>query len=106
MDTFANRLRSALTYRGLTQKQLAEASGVTEAAISKYLAGERIPRSVTVSSLAKALHVPIAELIDQGPASDGDMEDAVLLIARNAKDLTTEQRKRIVDAILNLQSQQ
>lgn len=30
--------------KGMSQKQLATASGITEAAISKYISGEREPR--------------------------------------------------------------
>ena len=42
----------------MSQKQLAKASGITEAAISKYISGEREPRIAFLKRIADALDVP------------------------------------------------
>jgi transcriptional regulator with XRE-family HTH domain len=53
--TFAERLRELRTAAGLTEKQLADASGVTFAAIRNYVHGRRAPSFEAVLALAKAL---------------------------------------------------
>ncbi|MEE0817711.1 MAG: DUF3310 domain-containing protein [Coprococcus catus] len=47
----------------MSQKQLAKASGVTEAAISKYISGEREPRITFLKRIADALDVPADEFL-------------------------------------------
>lgn len=40
---FARRLRTVLGEKGMTQRQLAAASGISEAGISRYASGSRTP---------------------------------------------------------------
>lgn len=47
----------------MSQKQLAKASGITEAAISKYISGEREPRITFLKRIADALDVPADEFL-------------------------------------------
>ena len=54
-------MRSA---RGITQSDLAEIIGTTEAAISRYENGKREPRLAIVAKLADALGCTIDELIE------------------------------------------
>lgn len=49
--------------KGMSQKQLAKASGITEAAISKYISGEREPRITFLKRIADALDVPADEFL-------------------------------------------
>ena len=42
---FSVKLSALIKQRGLSQKLLAEQAGVTEAAISHYLKGDRFPRA-------------------------------------------------------------
>lgn len=49
--------------KGMSQKQLATASGITEAAISKYISGEREPRIIFLKRIADALDVPADEFL-------------------------------------------
>jgi transcriptional regulator with XRE-family HTH domain len=53
--TFAEKLRQLRESRGLTEKQLADASGVTYATIRGYALGRRAPSFEVVLQLAKAL---------------------------------------------------
>ena len=46
--------------KGLSQKELAVASGVTPASISRWENGERIPNAVYIAQLANALDVKIS----------------------------------------------
>lgn len=47
----------------LTQKKLAEMSGLTEAGISRYIAGERLPRIDILLRIATALHCTLDYLL-------------------------------------------
>lgn len=95
---FSNILLSELDKQGMTQKQLAEKSGITEAAISRYLSGERTPRSVFLAKIAKALGVSSDYLLGESTA-DADVDSAVRLIARNAKSISEEQYRSLVEAL-------
>ena len=55
-------LKRMLAARNMTQKQLAQATGLTEAAISGYIRGERRPRLDTAKIIAEALNVNISDL--------------------------------------------
>ena len=46
--------------KGFSQKELAVASGVTPASISRWENGERIPNAVYIAQLANALDVKIS----------------------------------------------
>lgn len=63
METFAQRLKKALLEKKLSQKELAAAAKVTEAAISGYLAGTYLPRDGTLLRIAAALGVDKQELL-------------------------------------------
>ena len=57
-------IRRLRTRRGLTQDQLAARSGLTQSGLSKLEAGERPnPGMTTLKKLAKALDVPVGELL-------------------------------------------
>ena len=47
----------------MSQKQLAKASGITEAAISKFISGEGEPRITFLKRIADALDVPADEFL-------------------------------------------
>jgi lambda repressor-like predicted transcriptional regulator len=60
--TFAERLRSALDSKGMTQEQLADAAGVGQPAISNMLNRQCRPQRRTVERFATALGVAPEEL--------------------------------------------
>lgn len=57
-----NRIKETLDKRGMTQKQLAEMTGATEAAISRYVNDKRTPRVNTACIIAQALNVDMGWL--------------------------------------------
>lgn len=57
------RIRKYLAERGMTQKELAEATGITEADISRYAGGRRLPKIAQAVRIADALHVSIDQLL-------------------------------------------
>lgn len=62
--SFAARLASLREARGLTQEQLAAASGVSRVQISRLERGHFAPRMDSLQRLAAALGVSIAQLTE------------------------------------------
>lgn len=87
---FPKRLAALLAERNLTQLELAARVGVTRAAMSRYVSGEREPRFVTLVRIAEELEVHIGDLIS--PAADS-VETALRTVARAT--LTEEQKARL-----------
>lgn len=57
------RLKGIRQKKGMTQRQLSEASGVNRVTIAKYETGKSVPSLSNAEKLAKALDVKIEELM-------------------------------------------
>lgn len=58
-----SRLLKAMSDKGYNQKQLAEATGLTESAICRYIQGNRTAREDALIKLSKALGVSVDWLL-------------------------------------------
>lgn len=56
------RIKAARECRGMTQQELADASGVSRSSIARYEIGAKTPSIASTYKLAKALDVPFEEL--------------------------------------------
>lgn len=99
--SLGNRILFYLQEAGMTRKELCEKTGITEAALSRYITGQREPRAVTLSSIAKALNVTMDDLLGTSTKDSATLHGAIRLVARNSKQLTPEQRKFLIDSLLN-----
>lgn len=101
-NTFAGRLTELLKQQGITQKELVERVGITEASMSRYMHTNRIPKSEIIANIATALHTTSDYLL--GTEDEGNVETdyprIVRLIARNSATMTKEQKKAIINALL------
>jgi transcriptional regulator with XRE-family HTH domain len=83
---FAELLRVEMARAGLSQKELADAAGLTQASVSRYLADLREPKWRDVQKLADALGVPVtAFLEDDTPAGSGSLSHPEPEPAKKAK---------------------
>lgn len=55
--TIGQRIKKVLDNQGMTQKELAEKSGITEVAISRYVYDKRIPQTLVLIDICDTLHV-------------------------------------------------
>lgn len=55
-DIFASRVTTLLAEQNITQRELADKIGRSEAAVSRWLSRKRIPDANDVRDVAKALH--------------------------------------------------
>lgn len=100
-EMFGERLIELLKTRKLTQKDLSKKAGVTEAAISHYIKGDRVPRASVLARIADTLGTT-SEYLLNGTALDSNKEilQAKRLIARNASQMSREEKMEIVSILL------
>lgn len=91
------RLAAGFGERGMSQKELAEAAGLTPASVSRYVNGERLPWPATIAAMSRALGVEPSDII--GTSCDQELDDAVHHVARNADSLTEAQRAELIAAL-------
>lgn len=64
MRHFGSNLKNMLDYNNTTQRELADDIFVSEATISCYVRGERMPTLKNVINIAYALDCELSDLID------------------------------------------
>lgn len=100
------RIKSILEMKQMKQSELAKRANCTEAAISKYIKGERIPRASVLSKIAVALDTTSDFLLEGTPAdTKEEIIYATKLIARNAKQMTNIEKKEILEILLGEESE-
>lgn len=77
--TMGNRIRTLRESRGMTQRQLAEAAGCTDAAIRNYEADRRVLKGSALDAIAGALEVAPEALM---PVHVESARDALELLFR------------------------
>lgn len=101
MENIGVRLAKLLQAKRMTQKELAETVGVTEATISRYMSGDRIPRGSILSNIATVLDTTSDYLLGNEPEGDleNDFPKIQRLIARNSAKMTEKQKKELLEAL-------
>lgn len=96
-----NRIKELLFENGMSQKELARSTGITESAISHYIKGDRVPRGVNLVKIAGALGTTTDYLL--GNSEDyGDKNDFKIiktLIARNASNLSKDEKLEVISIL-------
>ena len=92
------RMTETLIKRGMTQRELSERIGVTEAVISRYVSGDRGPKPEMLANIATALHTTSDYLL--GIENEEFNHSRVRrMIARNASLMTEQEKKELIDAL-------
>ncbi|MDO5462904.1 MAG: helix-turn-helix transcriptional regulator [bacterium] len=91
------KVRKLMIAQRMQQKELAEMCGVTEAAMSRYLSGERQPKSETLANMATALQTTSNDLL--GRVSPTDSEEVFHLVARNVATIPQEIRLKLIQLL-------
>lgn len=99
--SMAQRLAELLVQQKLTQKELAQRSGITEAAISRYIKGDRVPRGVNLAKIADALGTTTDYLLGQDTFEGDEKKLVKTLIARNASKMTQEERMELIRILIS-----
>lgn len=101
-NSIGARISLALESSGLSRKELSRITGLTETAICRYINDEREPRVYALSLIADALNVSLDSLTGKETINNNDLNNSVQLIARNANKLSNEEKRVLVDALLEL----
>ena len=62
--SFGNRLKTALDYRNMSQKDFANLIGVTEVSVSRWISGSRYPNIQYVQIICSTLHLSADWLLE------------------------------------------
>lgn len=71
LDAFSENLREIMDEKGYTQRDLADATGLSESSVSYYVAGQRIPGIRAIINMAYELDIDMNEFIDFGDRIHG-----------------------------------
>jgi transcriptional regulator with XRE-family HTH domain len=80
-------MRTARERRGITQKELGRITGIHEITLSRWENGHQSPSIKGAELVARALGVPLSELLD-GSRSKHNTSEAARVIAREEKSKT------------------
>ena len=96
MSTFAIRVKKILDEKKISQKDLSNMSGVSEASLCRYLKGKE-PRMDIVENVSRALGVTKEHLLgeEDGPHDD-PYHDTKVVLLRNKNQLTDEQKAKLI----------
>jgi transcriptional regulator with XRE-family HTH domain len=93
-----DRISELLKKRNISQKELATQIGVTEAAMSRYIAGTREPKPDVLANIATALHTTSDYLLGI-ENDDFNYNNVRRIIARNSSKMTEYEKKALIDAL-------
>lgn len=102
-ETMGERIARLMQEKNMSQKDFAKAIDSTEASVSRYLSNAREPGPKVLVKIATVLGVTTDEIV--GKEYDSDFESEFprikLLLARNSKLLTNQQKREIINALLS-----
>ncbi len=91
---------------GLTNEELSNLSGVPKGTIDKILSGAtKDPKLETLKAIAKVLNCSLDEFVDSEDRAlpkEPSYEDLQFLIARNGKNLSTEEKMKLIKMLSEL----
>lgn len=82
MEGLGERIRKARMIAGLTQDELADATGLSRVVISRYEKGKTDPSATALISIADALGITVDSLIGRAPIIVPPTEDQEILELR------------------------
>ena len=103
MNDFKDRLSKILNELHMTQKELAERIGITEASLSRYLNEGRIPHANVVANMATALGTTSDYLLGVKNEDNLGFPQIERLLARNASRLSSEDKRKLMHLLIDLE---
>jgi len=91
-----HRVKALMKEQGMTQRELARRSGLTEPSVCKYLSGSRLPHSEAVVLLAKALGTTSDYLLGIKRDDGSVFSDLEKEIIENKEKLSSEEKMRLI----------
>ena len=95
---FGQRLLNLLQKQGITQNELADRINTTEATLSRYVSGDRVPKADMLANIATALHTTSDYLLGI-ESDDFDFPKVERLLARNSATMSEKQKRALISAL-------
>ena len=101
MKEFKGRVRMLMERDGISQKELANLSGISEASVSRYLSGDLKPRMDILTNIAKVFKVSTSYLVGEDDnASESDAyEETLCVVTRNKSKLDDTQKAELIKVL-------
>ena len=96
---FARRVKELMKENRYSQKKLCEICGITEAAFSRYMTSDRLPRTDVLANIANTLHTTSDYLI--GNDSHYGYEQLKILLASSKDDLSKNQKISLMNILMD-----
>lgn len=98
MRSIASKIKELLFEQKMSQKELANITGMTESSISHYVKGDRVPRGTNLLRIAKALGTTTDYLLNENEKKDKEIDLKIIkkLIARNVETMTKEEKLELI----------
>lgn len=97
MKSTGERIKALLKKKKMTQKQLAELSGVTESALSHYIKGDRIPSGVASVNVAYVLSTTVNYIL--GKEDILDFSNIKRILEQNKSKMTNKEKAELIDLL-------
>jgi len=101
-NIIGERIAGLLREQDKSQRELARQAGITNASISRYIKGDRVPKGPILANIAKALHTTTDYLVgNEKDSNDPELEYNYTQrsIARNANRWSKKQKLDLVSAL-------
>ncbi len=89
------KILGVLREKNLTQKDLAEKIGITQAALSKILSGKFLTKVSTVQKIANSLNVPVGYLMDDNQEKNLENNNIILELLKSQNSILNEINEKI-----------
>ncbi len=96
---FARRVKELMKENRYSQKKLCEICGITEAAFSRYMTTERLPRTDVLANIANTLHTTSDYLL--GNDNTYGYDQLEILLASSKDNLSLNQKKKLVEILMD-----
>lgn len=98
-NLFSRRVKELMRENRYSQKKLCEACGITEAAFSRYMNSDRLPRTDVLANIANTLHTTSDYLI--GNDNKYGYDQLKILLASSKDDLSKNQKLDLMKILMD-----
>ena len=98
MNEFQNRVKKLMERDGISQRELAAQSGISESSISRYLSGELQPRMDILTNIAKVFGVTSSYLLgeEENLKEVDAFDETMCVVTRNKSKLNDQQKAELI----------
>jgi len=98
-NLFSRRVKDLMKENRYSQKKLCEICGITEAAFSRYMTSDRLPRTDVLANIANTLHTTSDYLI--GNDNKYGYDQLKILLASSKDDLSKNQKLDLMKILMD-----